>query len=52
MQSSRYDCLEKVELRLLDMDDVDPKSVDGEDPELESIELDDVRELTCAGLGT
>jgi hypothetical protein len=51
MQSSRYDCLEKVELRLLVMDDVDPKSVDKEDPELESVELDDARDVTCAGLG-
>ena len=51
MQSSRYDCLEKLELRLLVMDDVDPKSVDKEDPELESVELDNVREARCAGLG-
>jgi hypothetical protein len=51
MQSSRYDCLKKVELRLLLMDDVDPKSVDNEDPELESVELDNVREATCANPG-
>jgi hypothetical protein len=51
MQSSRYDCLEKLELRVPAMDDVDPKSVDKEDPELESVELDKVREASCAGLG-
>jgi hypothetical protein len=52
MQSSRYDCLGKVELRLLLMDDVDPKSVDKEAPELESVESNDVREGACADMGT
>jgi hypothetical protein len=52
MQSSRYDCLEKAELRLPVMEDADPKSVDKQDSELESVELDNVREVTCADPGT
>jgi hypothetical protein len=51
MHSSRYDCLGKVELRLLVIDDADPENVDKEDPELEFVELDNVREASCAGLG-